>query len=105
MALLYPVDEHHGYCPNLCAAAGVASLVTEITAAKISRKCFIVDTIIEEPFFSNSAFVAWFRASRRSAVLGASNEKSRRVFPTALRRLVRPHRSSDLRLQLADMPA
>src|SRR5258708_16290761 len=49
LQLLYPVDEHHGYCPNLWAAAGVASLVTEITAAKISRKCFIEDTIIEEP--------------------------------------------------------
>jgi hypothetical protein len=34
LQLLYPVDEHHGYCPNLWVAAGVASLVTEITAAK-----------------------------------------------------------------------
>jgi hypothetical protein len=49
LQLLYPVDEHHGYCPNLWAAAGMAALVTEITVAKISRKCFIGDTIVEEP--------------------------------------------------------
>jgi hypothetical protein len=65
LQLLYPVDEHHGYCPNLWAAAGVALLVTEITAAKINRKCFIGDTIIEQP---SSATVHLLHGSGHRAV-------------------------------------
>jgi hypothetical protein len=75
LQLLYPVDEHHGYCPNLCAAAGVASLVMKITAAKISRKRFIGDTIIEEP---SSATAHLLRGSEHRAVAQSW------AFPTAL---------------------
>jgi hypothetical protein len=49
LQLLYSLDEHQGYCPNLWAAAGAASLVTANIVASISKMHFIGDTIIEEP--------------------------------------------------------
>jgi hypothetical protein len=60
--LLYPVDEHHGYCPNLCAAAGVASPIIANMVAKFSKKRFIGNTIIEE---TSSATVSLQHRSRR----------------------------------------
>jgi hypothetical protein len=84
LQLLYPVDEHHGYCLNLWAAAGVASLVTEITAAKISRKCFIGETIAEEPSSATANLLhgsghravarSWAHPTKRAA------ERARRLF-------------------------
>jgi hypothetical protein len=49
LQLLYSLDEHQGYCPNLWAAAGAASLITANTVANISEMHFIGDTIIDEP--------------------------------------------------------
>ncbi len=40
LQLLYPVDEHHGYCPNLWAAAGVASLGFLTSAARRGASVF-----------------------------------------------------------------
>jgi len=80
LQLLYPVDEHHGYCPNLWVAAGVASLVTEITAAKISRKCFIGDTITEE-LSSATAHLLHGSGHRAVRSLERIKRKSRRGVP------------------------
>jgi hypothetical protein len=91
LQLLYPVDEHHGYCPNLWAAEGVASLVTEITVAKISSKRFIGDTIVEEPSSATAHLLHGSEPSPSGAVLGASNKRA----AGRSRQLISPTAESD----------
>jgi hypothetical protein len=62
LQLLYPLDEHQGYCPNRWAAAGGASLIATNTTAEINRKCFIRSHDHLEP---SSATVRLLRGSGR----------------------------------------